>query len=261
MKAKFMRLKYLGAVIATLLVLLAMPVLASGQAKAPDQTDQQILQNVNKVLADHPSFKDVKASVDDRIVTLQGTVDGYNNKVRVHDKIKDVDKVEGVRNLVNVNTERVPDDQLRAQLADKLRYDRIDQGLTFNNLTLDVNNGHVTIGGTVRSDVDRASALSIVQNAKGVTGVTDNIQVAPASFSDDDLRIRIARAIYGDPSLQKYAMDPQAPIRIVVVNGHVTLYGVVDNQMDKQVAETRAKSVSGAFSVDDKLAVASNTVK
>ena len=74
---------------------------------------------------------------------------------------------------------------------------------------------------------------------------------------DDDIRIRVARAIYGNGSLSKYALDPQKPIRIVVDNGHVTLYGVVENQMDKQIAEQQAKSVPNVFSVDDKLMVAS----
>ena len=86
--------------------------------------------------------------------------------------------------------------------------------------------------------------------------VIDNVQVQPASPMDDDLRIRLARAIYGEPSLQKYWLDPQKPIRIVVDRGHVTLAGVVDNQMDKQIAEMRAKQVPNVFSVDDKLVVA-----
>jgi osmotically-inducible protein OsmY len=51
-------------------------------------------------------------------------------------------------------------------------------------------------------------------------------------------------------------MDPAKAIRIVVDNGHVTLYGVVDNQMDKQIAEQQAKSVPNVFSVDDKLMIA-----
>jgi len=47
-----------------------------------------------------------------------------------------------------------------------------------------------------------------------------------------------------------------------VENGHVTLYGVVNSQMDKQIAETQAKSVPNVFSVDDKLVVAGqNLVK
>jgi osmotically-inducible protein OsmY len=61
--------------------------------------------------------------------------------------------------------------------------------------------------------------------------------------------------------LSKYALDPQKPIRIIVDNGHVTLYGVVDSQMDKQIAETQARSVPNVFSVDDKLVVAGSGIR
>ncbi len=91
--------------------------------------------------------------------------------------------------------------------------------------------------------------------------VIDNINVLPASPMDDDLRLRLARAIYGNSVLSKYATDPQKPIRIVVDNGHVTLYGVVDSQMDKQVAEVQAKSVPNVFSVENKLMVAGSGTK
>jgi len=50
-------------------------------------------------------------------------------------------------------------------------------------------------------------------------------------------------------------MDPARPIRIVVENGHVTLYGSVDSTMDKQVAGIRANQLFGAFSVDNQLVV------
>ncbi len=60
--------------------------------------------------------------------------------------------------------------------------------------------------------------------------VVDNIEVAPVSPMDDRIRLAEARAIYGAPQLNKYAIDPAKPIRITVVNGNVTLVGVVDNQ-------------------------------
>ncbi|HEV2696423.1 MAG TPA: BON domain-containing protein, partial [Terriglobales bacterium] len=63
--------------------------------------------------------------------------------------------------------------------------------------------------------------------------------------------------IYGYPSLEKYALGVQKPIRIVVKSGHVTLEGVVDNAADKNTAEIRAKSVPGIFSVTNHLQVAS----
>jgi len=85
--------------------------------------------------------------------------------------------------------------------------------------------------------------------------VIDNVSIAPVSPFDDGVRLRALRAIYGDPVLSKYAIDPARPIRIIVANGHVTLYGEVDTVMDKNVAGLRANSVFGAFTVENKLQV------
>jgi hyperosmotically inducible protein len=63
------------------------------------------------------------------------------------------------------------------------------------------------------------------------------------------------RAIYRDSVLSKYAMDPARPIRIIVANGHVTLYGSVDSSMDKTIAGLKANQLFGAFSVENKLQV------
>jgi osmotically-inducible protein OsmY len=90
----------------------------------------------------------------------------------------------------------------------------------------------------------------------GVKDVIENISIAPTSIYDDGLRLRALRAIYSDPVLSKYAIDPARPIRIIVANGHVTLYGEVNNAMDKQVAGIRAGQLFGAFSVENKLVVA-----
>jgi hypothetical protein len=90
----------------------------------------------------------------------------------------------------------------------------------------------------------------------GVKDVIDNVSIAPTSQFDDGIRLRVLRAVYGDPVLNKYAIDPARPIRIIVANGHVTLYGEVDSKMDKNVAGIRASGVFGAFTVDNKLQVA-----
>jgi osmotically-inducible protein OsmY len=63
------------------------------------------------------------------------------------------------------------------------------------------------------------------------------------------------RAIYRDPVLSRYAIDPALPIRIVVDRGHLSLYGTVASTMDKNIAGIRANQVFGAFSVQNNLQV------
>jgi osmotically-inducible protein OsmY len=73
---------------------------------------------------------------------------------------------------------------------------------------------------------------------------------------DDQIRMRVARAVYGYTSLSKYAIDPAKPIRISVQSGNVSLYGMVNSQADKDTANIRANGVAGIFSVNNYLQVA-----
>lgn len=221
----------------------------------PGRYDQQVQQEVTKALQSKDIWKGMTASTDDGIVTLQGTAKVLIDKLDAGKKISNLDHVQGVRNQVEVES-NVPDQQLQQQLADKLRYDRVGYGIVFNALAVGVQNGVATVSGQVHDYPSRDSALAIAETTPGVKEVVDNINVLPTSPMDDDIRIRVARAIYGNSQLSRYALDPQKPIRIVVENGHVSLYGVVDSQMDKQIAETQAKSVPNVFSVEDHLVVA-----
>jgi hyperosmotically inducible protein len=233
---------------------LALPLMGQQERTGGGRYDQQIQQAVHKELQKHDTFKTIRASVEDGIVTLQGQVPFFVDKVKAEKEVRKIEHVAGVRNQVQVSS-TVADAVLRQKLADKLRYDRIGFGILYNNLTLKVHDGVVTVGGQVLDYPSEMSAIGIVQTEPGVKDVIDDIQVLPTSPFDDALRIKLARAIYGQPSMQKYAIDPQAPIRIVVHNGHVTLNGVVDSAMDKQIAGIQAGSVPGVFDVKNNLIV------
>jgi hyperosmotically inducible protein len=215
---------------------------------------------VNKFLQSKKEYQGVKATVEDQIVTAEGTVNLYIDKVNLEKKIKKIKNVDGIRNHVEVQS-NVPDEKLRQTLADRLRYDRVGYGIAFNAITLDVKDGVITLGGTVHDYPSKDSAVGIAETTPGVKDIVDNMEVAPTSIFDDQLRVQLYRAIYGSPTLRRYEMDPQKPIRIVVENGHVTLYGVVESAMDKQIAGTQANSVPGVFSVDNQLIALSEVKK
>lgn len=241
-----------------LLLALALPV--SAQQKSEGRYDQQIKVKASEELGKRDKFKEVTATVEDGIVTLSGNVELFIDKVNAEKRVRKIQNVDGVRNRIQVASS-VHDEILRDQLSNKLRYDRIGYGIVFNNLTLSVENGVATVAGKVRDYPDRDSAIAIVETTPGVKDVIDEIEVAPNSINDDRLRIALARSIYGNSTLQKYALDPQAPIRIVVENGNVELHGVVTNQLDKQVAYTQASSVPGVFSVKNNILIAWETTR
>jgi len=225
------------------------------QTPAAARYDNQIQSTVAHKLAAKSRFQNVKSSVEDGIVTLTGTVDLYQRKLDAAKLARKTASVQGVRNLITVAGPSVPDAQLEQKLARKLTHVRVGYDNTFDYFALGVKDGLVTVAGQDRTGVGRDEALADIANMPGVKDVVGDITVAPVSSFDDGIRLRTARAIYRDPVLSRYAIDPARPIRIIVANGHVTLYGAVDNAMDKQVAGIRAGSVFGAFSVENKLVV------
>lgn len=227
----------------------------AAQTTAATRYDDQIQAAVTKKLAAKDQFRDVQSSVEDGIVTLTGTVDLYQRKLDATKLARKISNVQGVRNLTTVAGPNVPDEQLEQQLAQKLRYVRSGYDITFDYFALDVKDGVVTVVGQDRTGVGRDEALADVYSTPGVKDVIANVSLEPVSPMDDGLRLRAAHAIYRDSVLSKYAMDPARPIRIIVDNGHVTLYGSVDSTMDKTVAGIRANQLFGAFSVENKLVV------
>ena len=128
----------------------------------------------------------------------------------------------------------------------------------FDNLEYKVEGDTVTLYGQVLRPTTRSDAERRVARIEGVGRVINNIEVLPVSGFDNSIRAREYRTIFRTGALYRYAMGANPSIHIVVKNGHVTLEGVVSNQMDSQLAYIAARSVPGVFSVTNNLRVGSN---
>jgi hyperosmotically inducible protein len=125
----------------------------------------------------------------------------------------------------------------------------------FDYIAFKVSGYNVTLIGQVTRPTLKSDAGNVVKRIEGVEKVDNQIEVLPPSTIDDELRLRLFRAIYGYAALEKYALGTIKPIRIIVKNGRVTLEGVVDNETDKNLANIRANGASGVFSVTNNLQV------
>jgi len=125
----------------------------------------------------------------------------------------------------------------------------------FDNLEYKVVGDHVDLLGQVVDPTTKYEAGNVVKGIKGVTSVTNKIQVLPLSPFDNQIRFEVYRAVFGHAGLYRYAMGANPSIHIIVDNGDVTLVGVVGNQMDKNLAGIEANSVPGVFSVTNNLHV------
>jgi hyperosmotically inducible protein len=125
----------------------------------------------------------------------------------------------------------------------------------FDNLQYSVNGYKVTLSGQVVHPTLKDDAAAAVKRVEGVESVDNQIEILPPSPNDDQIRWAEFHAIYGQPSLQRYAEGSVQQIHIIVKGGNVTLYGIVASQADKDVANVTANTVSGVFSVTNNLQV------
>ena len=124
-----------------------------------------------------------------------------------------------------------------------------------DNLAFRVDGTTVVLTGEVTRPALKEDAERVVKRIEGVERVQNEIRVLPLSAADDQIRVAAFRAIYGTPSLNRYALQAIPPIHIIVENGRVTLEGVVANETDRNLAYMKALEVPGVFSVTNRLRI------
>jgi hyperosmotically inducible periplasmic protein len=153
----------------------------------------------------------------------------------------------------------------------------------FDWITFGFHGKTLVLKGYASRPILKSDAANAVKGIAGIESVDNQIEVLPLSPNDDRIRAAVYSRIYTQPSLRKYnanqgsiaqAMGPGGrsvarmaggitndppmgfhAIHIIVKNGNVTLYGVVNNEMDSSIAGMQANSAPGAFSVDNDLIV------
>ena len=122
----------------------------------------------------------------------------------------------------------------------------------FDAVHASFDNGVVTLEGKVTQPWKASDIEKRVAKIAGVRAVRSHIEVLPVSQFDDNLRWRIARAIYSHPALQMYGIGANPSIHIIVERGRLTLDGVVLNDMDRQIARAVVGQF-GTFSITNNL--------
>jgi hyperosmotically inducible periplasmic protein len=122
----------------------------------------------------------------------------------------------------------------------------------FDYVTGAVDNGVVTLTGKVTMPFKKADIGRKASEISGVREVQNHIDVLPVSSFDETLRLRIARAIYGNSAFWRYGARANPPIHIIVERGHVTLTGVVNSDVDRALARSLATGF-GELSVTNEL--------
>ena len=169
-----------------------------------------------------------------------------------------------------------PEETLRSvrQMLERLPYYGV-----FDFIVFRVDRGAAYLAGYSFEGRLKMDAEAATQRASGVDEVANKIEVLPASLNDDRIRWATFYRIYTDDFLSRYApggdfgvlqelrdeqqfpgMQPVGPyaIHIVVKNGRTMLLGIVDSAADRQIAEVRAREVTGVFEVENSLSIVQN---
>jgi osmotically-inducible protein OsmY len=113
----------------------------------------------------------------------------------------------------------------------------------FDDVDVQVDGGAVKLTGKVTMPFKRDDIEKRVRSVAGVNRVDNRLEVLPVSQFDDQLRVGIAEAIYSNPAFRGFVSMVNPPIHIIVDHGHVTLDGVVLNEVDRAIA----RSIAGNF--------------
>jgi osmotically-inducible protein OsmY len=143
------------------------------------------------------------------------------------------------------------DSQIQQDVLRELSWDpRVEE----TEVGVEVDNGVVTLTGTVSSWAKRMAAQDAAHRVAGVLDVANDIKVTlPGDLvrTDTEIAQAVRRALEWD------ALVPHARIRSTVSNGWVTLEGNVDTWTEREDAERAVQNLVGVRGVSDTLTVLS----
>lgn len=206
--------------------------------------DSQIYSDVISALALDPVSKlyRIDVSVTDGIVTLEGEVGSHTERQAAEEVAQEVRGVVSVHNRLTYDlvADRT-DSEIREDVAYRLRSNAsVDAGL----ITVTVEDGNVTLEGTVRSAWEKSIAEDQARIVLGVAAVENELDVKwwadidtgdlAAGWTDDDMQQAVENALLTNPRVNRFT------IATSVNNGVARLIGTVDNLRAKREAEREA---------------------
>jgi osmotically-inducible protein OsmY len=231
-------------------------VLSAGAVWAQEQTQGDLRTKVERKLSDEETLRNVKVTVEGTVVTLDGTVPSLWAKEKAIEESREVDGVTSIVSNLTI-TRRESDDAVGREVAEKIR--RYVFYTIFDDVNVRVSDGAVTLTGSVVQPYRSTEIARLASRVAGVREVNNQIEVLPASISDEQLRVSIATQIYGHSLFTNYATQVNPPIHIIVNRGNVTLTGFVNSEVQRKTAEFIVRQTFGVFKVENKLELDSRT--
>lgn len=197
---------------------------------------------------------DVRAAVKDGIVTLDGSVTTLAARNAAEKAARKESKT--VVNRLRVLPESTVSDADLSKAARGAILGYVHYGV-FDSVGLGVQDGVVTLTGSVYQPYRRKDIEARVAKLPGVREIKNEIQVQSTSLFDEGLRRQLAAQIYGSGRFTNLSRVVP-PVRIVVDGGRVTLTGYVNSEVERMLLGVIARDTL-AFDVDNQVKLDNET--
>ena len=192
------------------------------------------------------SASDIAVAVKDGVVTLSGFVPSFWEKDAAEKAVKRVYGVRGIANDIQVKLFwRRTDPEIARDAVHELES---HVSIPADSIKITVKDGWVTLEGTVDWEYQSSVAESAMKKLKGVSGVTNKIQVRPKA-SAAEVRSKIEEA------LRRSAELDARRITVAIEGSTVKLYGAVSSWAEREEAERAAWSAPGTTLVENHILV------
>jgi osmotically-inducible protein OsmY len=213
-------------------------------------TDKDLKHSIESALDFEPSLDatDIGVSVDEGVVTLRGNVGTYAEKNTAERVALRVFGVKAVANDLAVHLPfslKRTDTEIAQAALTALRWNTM---IPPDRITLTVEDGWITLNGTLDWQYQRDVVTRAVRDLIGVKGVTSHITLK-CHVKTTDVREKIEAAFKRSAEVDARRID------VAAHDGTVTLSGCVHSWAERQAAERAAWAAPGVTKVDDRLAI------
>ncbi len=212
------------------------------------ETDNQLRDAVLLQLEWDPQVtsSDINVATADSVVTLTGFVHSYAEKYAAEKAAQGVYGVKALANDIEVKPASARTDPEIAR--DAVHAMKINVTVPDEKIKAIVNEGFVTLDGTVDWDFQRRSAESCVRNVAGVRGVLNHLKMKPR-VSAGEVSTKIEQA------LRRNAELDARRITVSATGSKVDLYGNVRSWFEREEAERAAWAAPGVAEVIDHISI------
>lgn len=212
--------------------------------------DSALRQDILDELEFEPSIdaNDIGVAVEDGVVILSGHVPNFSQRQAVERVVARVKGVRGIAQEIEVRYPGGPgtsDDEIAKRVLDTLKWSTL---VPDGKVQVKVQDGHVTLSGKLEWNYQKTGAADALRDLKGVTGITNLIELSPRP-SSIDVKKRI------EDALRRNAEVEGKHIQVDVAGNKVILRGNVKAWSERSVVEQAAWATPGVHTVDDRLTI------